>query len=176
MYLRWDVYTYTSVILCLLSIAYIVIPYILGEAFIPSICNTQLYVCSIISFFFSLILVLKSRKTYINILINKDETEDNSTDMHTNYDLSRKKDVNTELPFSTESSFLNHVYWSVKVIYIIFMVLITLSFYDFNIAEINQCKFIYSYQMLGFVFISFVVSLIRTSRIETDKIKHSILV
>jgi len=120
--------------------------------------------------------VLKSRKTYINILINKDETEDNSTDMHTNYDLSRKKDVNTELPFSTESSFLNHVYWSVKVIYIIFMVLITLSFYDFNIAEINQCKFIYSYQMLGFVFISFVVSLIRTSRIETDKIKHSILV
>ena len=168
MYLRWDVYTYTSAILCLLCIGYIVTPYILGEAFIPSICNTQLYVCSIISVFFSLILVLKSRKTFINILINAEESQDDS--------ISRKKNVETELPFSTESSFLNHVYWSVKVVYIIFMVLVMLSLYNFNIPEINQCKFVYSYQMIGFVFISLVVSLIRTSRIETDKIKHSMLV
>ena len=168
MYLRWDVYTYTSAILCLLCIGYIVTPYILGEAFIPSICITQLYVCSVISVFFSLILVLKSRKTYINILINAEESHDNS--------ISRNKNVETELPFSTESSFLNHAYWSVKVVYIIFMVLVILSLYNFNIPEINQCKFVYSNQMIGFVFISLVVSLIRSSRIETDKIKHSMLV
>ena len=168
MYLRWDVYTYTSAILFLLCIGYIVTPYILGQAIIPSICNTQLYICSIISLFFSLILVLKSRKTYINILINAEESQDDS--------ISRKKNVDTELPFKMESSFLNHAYWSVKVVYIIFMILVILSLYNFNIPEINQCKFVYSNQMTGFVFISLMVSLIRTSRIETDKIKHSILV
>ena len=112
--------------------------------------------------------MLKSRKTYINILINAEESHDNS--------ISRNKNVETELPFSTESSFLNHAYWSVKVVYIIFMVLVILSLYNFNIPEINQCKFVYSNQMIGFVFISLVVSLIRSSRIETDKIKHSMLV